>query len=80
MNEATTILKTSLYARGLATQNDQPAEVPAVEAERYLRDGNRVLELARRRVHELDTLISGHTAEMARLRDIIARLEALRDG
>jgi hypothetical protein len=64
----------------LARQNDQPAEVPAAEAERYLQDGSRVLELARRRVHELEALISGQQAEMARLRDIIARLEVLRDG
>ena len=64
----------------LRATNDRPEEVPAAEAERYLRDGTRVLELARRRVHELEALISSHQAEMARLRDIIARLEALRDG
>lgn len=66
----------------LARQNDGPGvnPAPAAEAERYLNEGTRVLELARRRVHELEALISGQQAEMARLRDIIARLEAMRDG
>jgi hypothetical protein len=81
MNEAT-VLKPSLeaYEHRLAKPNID-------DVDRYMREGSRILDLARRRVLELEAVISklsdelaGHQAEMARLRAIIARLEQLRDG